>query len=203
MFLAASLIDVFVESVKVYGYLGAFAVSLIGSLIPFISGPYMIPVVTLNPMLDPTILGLVSALGASIGKLSSYFIGIWMGKYVLESRLKKKFEVTKKLFGKYGFPAIILVSATPLPDDFVYIPLGMMRYSIWKTFVGILIGKTCLILLVTWGFSGIMESIGVTESTSIVIAIVSALVFVLLIIAYIKLNVEDWVEKKFLNKNAF
>jgi membrane protein YqaA with SNARE-associated domain len=198
LFLGTSIIDIFVEFVKVYGYLGAFTVSLVGSLVPFISGPYMIPVVALNPILNPTILGLVSALGASIGKLSSYLIGIWMGKYVLESRLRRKFEVTQKLLGKYGFPAIVLVSATPLPDDFVYIPMGMMRYSVWKTFTGILMGKTFLILLVTWSSFGILESIGAGESTSVVLGLISALVFVFLMIVYMKLNVEDWIEEKLL-----
>ncbi len=46
-----------------------------------------------------------------------------------------------KLFDKYGPATIFLFALTPLPDDLLFIPLGVMRYPFWKAFIPALFGK--------------------------------------------------------------
>jgi len=49
-----------------------------------------------------------------------------------------------KVFNRWGPFAIFIFALTPLPDDLLFIPLGMMRYSIVKTFVSALAGKIAM-----------------------------------------------------------
>ncbi|MFQ6135367.1 MAG: hypothetical protein ACE5KU_06115, partial [Nitrososphaerales archaeon] len=50
---------------QTYGYLGIFWVSLLGSLLVFVPMPYFFLVVlaSVNPAFDPTVIGIVSAIG--------------------------------------------------------------------------------------------------------------------------------------------
>jgi len=182
------------------GYEGVFIASFVGNFIPFLTVPYLIIVFSLAGILDPILLSLVSALGASIGKLNSYFIGRGAGKYVEKSRYKKKFEVLKKALGDYTFVAILIASATPLPDDYIFIPVGLMRYSFTKTFIATFIGKTVLTLIVASGGKITARLVG-WESTSIIVSIVLAVIFIIVITLYMKLNIEEWIERRFLSKN--
>lgn len=142
------------ELVKGYGYLGVFVVSLVGNVIPFLTIPYLIFVFTLVRHFDPVSLSLISALGASIGKMTSYVIGRSARRYILRNeRYRRKFELLRELLGNYTFLAILVVTATALPDDYVFIPVGVMGYSFWKTFVATVIGKSIITSLVA--FSGV------------------------------------------------
>ncbi|MDW8044109.1 MAG: hypothetical protein RMJ30_07775, partial [Nitrososphaerota archaeon] len=56
----------FWSSFTAYGYLGVFAASLLGSLLPFVSGPYIPPIMVavIAGKLDPLPTALASAGGA-------------------------------------------------------------------------------------------------------------------------------------------
>ena len=53
-----------------YGYLGLFGVSFVGSLILFVSMPYffLVVIASVNPIFDPTMIWIVSAIGATTAK---------------------------------------------------------------------------------------------------------------------------------------
>ena len=65
------------------------------------------------------------------------------------TRITKKIIPLQKLASNYGWKAAIIAAVTPIPDDIVYVSLGLARYSPWKfatsTFVGKLIIKGPLI----------------------------------------------------------
>ena len=191
--------DILEELVSTLGYEGVFIVSFIGNFVPFLTVPYLLLVFSLANILDPIPLTLVSALGASLGKLNSYLIGRGARKYIEKSRYKRKFEVLKRLLGDYTFIAIIIATATPLPDDYVFIPVGLMKYSLIKTFIATLIGKTIVTLMVAVGGSMATHVIG-WESSSIIVSLILALTFILVMVAYMKFNVEDWIESRFLGE---
>jgi membrane protein YqaA with SNARE-associated domain len=135
------------------GYFGAFLMSLLGSLIFFIPIPYWLIVIWLTaPVfgLNPTILALTSALGATFGKLVSYYIGFFSRRVVSEKK-QRQLEFARKLMNKYGAIAIFIMAVTPSPDDALYIPLGMMKYSPLNFLILCFIGKFLLTLIITWG----------------------------------------------------
>ena len=193
-----NLIQIFIEIVEVYGYLGTFLISAFGSMIPFFSGPYLIPIIMFNGILNPTLLALTAGLGAAVGKTTSYLIGRSSGKYLIKSKYGKKFTVLTALFEKYGFVAVLIAAFTPIPDDFIVIPAGIAKYSVWKTFLGIFLGKTFLSLSVAWGLSTILKIIDIEGSTPLILSVFFLSMFFIFLLIYSRFNIEGWIEKKLL-----
>ena len=181
--LADELMNWMMELVKKYGYLGAFLASVLGNATIILPAPYSLFIFILGGILDPLLLGAISGLGAAIGELTGYALGAAWRKAVKEEK-KRELERAKKLLENPGFIIVFTMAATPLPDDVVSVPLGLMRYPLWKAFLAFLAGKTllCLILAysgklliditwLVWGASGLWGMVG----TALAIAIITAL----------------------------
>ncbi len=127
--------------------LGVFIISMLSNAIPFVSIPYLGIVAgyaaIYQGIIDKVALVLCSAAGATFGKSIVYFIGRAFSVKLSEVS-KKNVELFKKVARKSLFLAILIFAATPLPDDILYIPLGVMRYSLIPYFIAILIGKSIL-----------------------------------------------------------
>ncbi|MEM0445572.1 MAG: VTT domain-containing protein [Nitrososphaerota archaeon] len=112
-----------------YGYTGVFASSLLGSMLPFISGPYIPPIIVavVAGRLDPTLTAIVSAAGAASGKLVLFnvFKG---GRRLLSQETLNKISPLERLVRRYGWIAVLLTAATPVPDDIVYVLLAISGY---------------------------------------------------------------------------
>ncbi len=135
-----------------YGYIGIFTASFLGNLLLFIPLPYLIIVFALsNPSfgLNPVLLAIASALGAAIAKLITYSIG-YESRHLLAEQRRRKLEFARWLIGRHGMLIIFLFAATPLPDDVLYVPLGIMSYSPIKFFTSVLAGKIILTLIVSY-----------------------------------------------------
>jgi len=50
----------------------------------------------------------------------------------------------QRLLGRYGWAGAFTASLTPIPDDLVYIPLGLAKYSPWKFATAVFAGKLLL-----------------------------------------------------------
>ena len=57
----------------------------------------------------------------------------------------------QRLVKRYGAGAAFFAAATPIPDDLVYVPLGLAKYNPRKFFVATLSGKLvlCYILVIS------------------------------------------------------
>jgi len=129
--------------VNKWGYLGIFIVSLVSSASILLPLPSFVIIFTFGAVYDPFWVALAGSFGASIGNVTSYFIGLG-GKELLEDKYAKRLKKIKDVFKKYGAPLwIILVHATPLPDDIVGIFCGVIRYDfrryILYSFIGVMI----------------------------------------------------------------
>ena len=145
------LLDVFRLLVRTYGYVGLFLINLIGSSTILLPLPSAIFVFTAGAFLNPLLVALFSALGASLGEFTGCAIGI-CGRKVIEKKWKKWIKGTEKLFKKYGgFWIIMLFAVTPLPDDIVGIIVGVSGYPLKKFFVASFIGKLILNLALAYG----------------------------------------------------
>jgi len=126
-----------------YGYVGVFAISLLGNLLIFVPIPYLLLILGLGASLDPVLVGIVGGFGATVGKIVSYTIGA-AGRKFLSQQRRERLDYAKALIGRYGALAIFFFAASPLPDDVLYIPLGMMRYNLILFFISCLLGKIVL-----------------------------------------------------------
>lgn len=188
------IFDWLLKVLKEWGYVGAFIVSILGNIIPFMPVPYLAAVFYLVTVvkLDALTLGFASGLGAAIGKLSSYFIGRG-GRRLLREERRRELEVFRSLIGRYGALAIIIISSTPLPDDLVLIPMGLINYSIWKYLISCAIGKIILASLVAYSSLAFSEFLrfllgGDVYTLPISLAVLLAFIYVILKLNWIRIS---------------
>ena len=174
--------------VERYGYFGAFLGSILGNITIALPTPYAFLITALGTNLNPFILGLVSGLGATIGELSSYGFRL-IGRKALNTQQLRNLESVKRLVEKYGFFTIILFAVTPLPDDLLVIPLGVMGYDFKVLVVSLWIGKTVLALGLAYaGFYGFDYLSTLYESMGWGSVIVSVLLLGVIVYTLLKFN---------------
>lgn len=134
-----------------FGYLGVFLVSFIGASSIFIPVPYTILIFWLGflEVGEPLYLMLAGGVGAALGEFTGYLLGFY-GQRILSAERKRKMEFLVRLFGRYGPLAIFIFALTPLPDDLLFIPLGIMHYKFIKAFIPALLGKMLMIYLLAY-----------------------------------------------------
>ena len=196
-----------------YGYFGVFLISLIGALSIIFPIPYTVIIFTLGGLkigeawvFEPLLIAVAAGIGSAIGEFSGYLLGVG-GRKVISDKYKKKMDFLVRVFNKYGPITIFLFALTPLPDDLLFIPMGVMRYSIIKAFIPALLGKFFMNLIVAYSgrFSiGIIRDIFGVESDWASALIGFILAIVLLITVFVIMFKVDW-EKRFgkyvMNKN--
>ncbi|MFB0503042.1 MAG: YqaA family protein [Candidatus Bathyarchaeia archaeon] len=133
-----------------YSYLGVFLVSLIGALSVVFPIPYTIIIYLLGRSLDPYIIAIAGGLGSALGELSGYILGYY-GRAVVSEERKRKMDFMLRIFNRYGAAAIFVFALTPLPDDLLFIPLGIMRYKFVKAFIPTILGKTLMCFILAMG----------------------------------------------------
>jgi membrane protein DedA with SNARE-associated domain len=189
-----------------YGYLGIFFISLLGAMSIFVPIPYTIVIFILgglqdavgNWIFEPVWIAVAAGVGAAIGEFSGYLIGFG-GRKVIGDKYKKKMDFLTKLFKKFGPIAIFVFALTPLPDDLLFIPLGIMRYGIIQAFIPALLGKFFSNLIIA--YSGrlsleIVKNIFGVEGEGMSLLIGTIIGIVLLVIVFIIMFKVDW-EKRF------
>ncbi|MEM1540998.1 MAG: hypothetical protein QXJ07_06455, partial [Candidatus Bathyarchaeia archaeon] len=84
---------------------------------------------------------------------------------------------------------------TPLPDDLLFIPLGIMHYNLLKAFIPAIIGKICMSLIIAYSARyaiTIIKQIFGIESNWITALISMALAIILLTIVLAIMFKIDW-----------
>jgi membrane protein DedA with SNARE-associated domain len=163
-----------------YGSLGVFIISLVGNAIPYATVPYLAVIAAMATqmklnLLDIIVWSVVGGLGAALGKIMVYLTGLATSE-VLPDRIKENMQIFAKLAKRGIFIAIFLFAALPLPDDVLYIPLGMARYPLFKFFLAVWMGKmiiTFLSILFGNAYGAMMSKyhVGYGESAIILIAV--------------------------------
>ena len=127
------------------GYLGLTIVSFFGSLIPFVPIPSFVLVATMavGEQFDIHVLVLIAAITSTAAK-QIIFYASYGGRKIISEKTKKRMMPFQKLVKRYGGSAAFVAAATPIPDDLVYIPLGLAKYNPKRFFVATLSGKFVL-----------------------------------------------------------
>jgi len=134
-----------------YKFLGVFIISLLGSASIVFPIPYTLVILFLgmNHIIDPLTLTVAGGLGSAVGQLSGYYIGYFGAKLVGVER-RRRMEFFVRMFKKYGSALVFLFALTPLPDDLIIIPLGVLRYGFLRVFIPLLMGKVLMCFLIAY-----------------------------------------------------
>ena len=184
-----------------YGYVGVFLVSLLGATSVFVPIPSSVVIFILgglriggNWAFEPLLLAVFAGAGAAIGELSGYLIGFG-GRRVIGEKYKRKMDILMKLFKRFGPIIIFIFALTPLPDDLLFIPLGVMRYKIFHAFVPALLGKFVSNLIIAYAGRlsiGIIRDIFGAEGEGVSFLIGTILAVVLLLVVFVIMFKVDW-----------
>jgi len=169
--------------------------SLVGSLSIIVPIPYTILIYIMGATLDPILVAIASGFGSAVGEFSGYALGYY-GRAVISEERQRKMDFMVKVFDRYGFFAIFFFALTPLPDDLLFIPLGIMRYKFVKAFVPSFLGK--LLMSFILAYSGRL-SIGFISDLlgegGWIGAIITTIFLIITIVAILKIDWEKVFEK--------
>ena len=189
----------FIENISKYepfqnlatGLFITFWVCVIGNLLP-IPTPYTwvvcyssLPFLKLNPFI-PLLLGFIASLGCLVGEMGGYVVGRGATNLISEEN-KEYISKMQTLLDNHPriTPLIIfLFGFTPLNDDLIIVPLGLMKYNAKKTIFFCWLGKFGLMLVFAYNLVNICNLIG---GESWLISIIS--LYVLLVILYLIVRV--------------
>jgi membrane protein DedA with SNARE-associated domain len=127
-----------------------FGLAFISNCIPYMTIPYLVviaPYLARIRGVELVVSILALALGATLGKLVVY--GVSRGiSHVSKIRIRLR-GLTQAVdtYRKATFLAVFLAAASPIPDDVVYIPVGISGYSVAYFFMALFLGKLVITIL--------------------------------------------------------
>jgi len=127
------------------GYLGLGLVSFFGSLVPFVPLPAFLLLATMSvgDQFNIHILAILSAVLSAGAKQIIFYVSYGGGRIISE-KTRKRMRPFERLVKRYGAGAAFFAAATPIPDDLVYVPLGLAKYNPKKFFAATVSGKIIL-----------------------------------------------------------
>jgi membrane protein DedA with SNARE-associated domain len=179
------------------GYLILALVNFFGSLIPFVPLPGFLLLATMSVgnQYDLHVLALLSAITATAAKQIIFFVSFG-GRKIMNEKTRKRMRPFERLVKRYGAAAAFVAAATPMPDDIIFIPLGLAKYNPKRFFIATLTGKIVLSYIIVFishyvGLSFVepfLENVDDTTPVYIGIAIF-AVIMTAIIVLLLKL---DW-----------
>jgi membrane protein DedA with SNARE-associated domain len=116
------------------------------NLIPF-AGPSNLFIASNSALIlataDPATLvaiGFLVALGAAFAKGIHYMVTFLVSKHLSEKQ-RQRLDAEASKIKRWAFLLLFLAAATPIPDEPVIIPLGLLKYSPVKFFAAFFLGK--------------------------------------------------------------
>ncbi len=133
------------------GYLILALVNFFGSLIPFVPLPGFLLLATMSVgnEYDLHVLALLSAITATVAKQIIFFVS-FSGRRIMNEKTRKRMRPFERLVKKYGAAAAFFAAATPMPDDIIFVPLGLAKYNPKRFFVATLTGKIVLSYIIVF-----------------------------------------------------
>lgn len=178
-----------------FGYPGVFLLCFIGAVSIIVPIPYTVVLLTISAPqfgFNPILLAIVAGLGAAVGELVGYGLG-YAGRRVVSKKYDHRLNAMLRIFDRFGMPAVFIFALTPLPDDLLFIPLGLMRYSLWKSFAACVAGKFTMSLIITH----VGVAVGQAFVANWVFAVATMILLIVVIIVMFRLEWEKLVEKYF------
>ena len=185
-------------------YLGIVLFSFVLSVIVFIPVPHF-PVLmsaALNKNFDPTLIVLCGTIGAVAGKMIIFYGSYYGRKMILSDNTKKRMLPLQRLLSRYGWMGVFIAATTPIPDDIVYIPLGLAKYSPLKfasaLFAGkFVLGEVMVMVSIYFGRPFIEYLLAETSNPESLITVAAITIAITVVMLYYFIKI-DW--KKIIGK---
>tara|TARA_B110000014_G_scaffold2538_1_gene1920 strand:+ start:861 stop:1481 length:621 start_codon:yes stop_codon:yes gene_type:complete len=137
--------DIF-EIISEYSYLGIFFLLVAVNAAPLLMPPTWIILSSfyaIDPLLDPLILSLIGATGATIGR---FFLKSISGKFrkFVGTEQKSNLDAIGNFLNLKRFGYIItsfVFAATPLPSNMLFVTYGLLRAKSFGLYVGFWMGR--------------------------------------------------------------
>ncbi len=143
-----------VRMLKQYGYIGIFAINVIGSATIVLPAPALSMVFMAGGLdaFDPFWIGVAAGAGATIGELTGYGAG-FSGQPIIENA--KMYERLHHLTERYGMLTIFILAIIPLPFfDLAGIAAGALKMPMHKFLLSTLSGKLIKMWLAAYAGAG-------------------------------------------------
>jgi uncharacterized membrane protein YdjX (TVP38/TMEM64 family) len=121
-------------------------------------------------------IGFLVAIGAALAKSIHYLVTFFIRGHLSQSR-QKRLDAVKR----WAFLLLYVAAATPIPDEPVVIPLGLMKYSISKFFTAFFLGK--LSITIIGAFLGVWTKSALSEWLSPEATIVLSVILTIVVTA--------------------
>jgi membrane protein YqaA with SNARE-associated domain len=133
---------------SLYDLVGVLLTSFGINLIPF-AGPSNLLIAADAALIvkaDPWIIGFLVAVGSASAKLIHYVVTFFAGRLVSEKR-RKILNAESQKIKRWAFLALFVAAATPIPDEPVIIPLGLLKYNPIKFYIAFFLGKLSITII--------------------------------------------------------
>ncbi len=182
--------------------IGVLVGSFLINLVPF-AGPsnlFIASTAALTVQSDPFSLGFLVALGATLAKSVHYVVTFFIGKHIGEKRRERIDTETQKI-KRWAFFLLFAAAASPIPDEPVVVPLGLMKYSPAKFFAAFFSGKIIITVIGAslGGWTGEVFSPFISQE---VLAVISITLTIVITILLLKVDTAKIIEKLFRRKNG-
>ncbi len=150
-FVAISAIFYFSSAERVVSYIGVenayvfiFILAFFGGITTLSGIPYHIVLVALAAGgLNPFVLGITTAVAVSLGDCTSYFVG-YLSRDLVPIRIERALQRLVRI--QESHPRLLPVvfffygACIPFSSDLVTIPMGLLRYPLWRVIVPLGLG---------------------------------------------------------------
>jgi len=158
------------RALKAFGYVGAFAISILGGATIIIPVPMLAVVFALGKVMHYTwLVGIAAALGELVGALAIYMTGHGAGRAISSSkhgRIQSAYERMLGLMERRGPLTLFIVASVVNP--FFYpaaLAAGALRFGLRKYIFIVLAGKIIKCMTVVYagyfGLKGLFSAIGI------------------------------------------
>ena len=176
-----------IDFILSFGALGILLTIALINLIPFISPSNLVlagVIAIIFPDYSPIIIAVLIAIGASLAKLVHYLISYYLGEklsYRINGSVNKYYQ---HILNKWGSIGAFIAAVSPIPDDPIIIPMGLLRFNVMKFFLAYFSGKIII------GFIGAylavqLSTMKVLDPMNAIISVI-AIVIILSIITQTK-----------------
>ncbi|UCC19463.1 MAG: hypothetical protein JSV62_15400 [Promethearchaeota archaeon] len=181
------------------GLLITFWVCMIGNLLP-VPTPYTFvvcfssePFQQMNIFI-PLLIGFIASLGCLVGEMGGYLIGRGASEVISMERKEnlKKYQQYLVDHPKLAPFLIYLFGLTPLNDDMITVPLGLIKYDVKKTIFWVWLGKLGLMLIFAYNLFNICIFLG---AENWILSIVTLYFTVITVYIMLRVNIVELFKK--------
>ncbi len=137
-----------IQQLRTLGYLGAFAIMLLGNATIILPAPGLTLVFALGSAFNPIAIGIAAGAGAALGELTGYLAG-FSGRAAIENQaLYQRFEAWMK---RHGFVTLFILAIIPNPFfDIAGVVAGALGFTWWRFLLVSWVGKTIQGVLIAY-----------------------------------------------------